>query len=404
MSLPSSEPLPEDINDLPPARQRHIRRLPRSATPAERQILLDSLVELSAPSLNYFLLSLIGALLLGAALYFNDPALLIAAILAQPSLHPIFGLSLLPKTLNIGSSLKTIIGFLISIILTIVAGALAGWFQNEGDLSNLGIFRFSVPYWLDMSLVGGSTLLGTLILLRQGRLPRLIGALLSYEIFVPVALAEFGFVLGNPQLWPNALLTGFLHFTIAVFSGAFAFILLGFFPKKILGWLLTALPLALALGLLALGLKMNFRGTVTTIKVSPTPTAIIIPTDSPTPNKELTPTVTSIPITSTLPPSPSPSSTLTLSPTLTPTSTPTLTPQPTSYWGLVDSLTGAVVRESPDFEAAVTTYVNDGDLIEVLDTIINEDGTRWFQIRTASEKSGWLLGSLVIRPTSTDTP
>jgi uncharacterized protein YgiM (DUF1202 family) len=62
------------------------------------------------------------------------------------------------------------------------------------------------------------------------------------------------------------------------------------------------------------------------------------------------------------------------------------------------------VRESPDFEAAVTTYVNDGDLIEVLDTIINEDGTRWFQIRTASEKSGWLLGSLVIRPTSTDTP
>jgi hypothetical protein len=52
MSLPSSEPLPEDINDLPPARQRHIRRLPRSATPAERQILLDSLVELSAPSLN----------------------------------------------------------------------------------------------------------------------------------------------------------------------------------------------------------------------------------------------------------------------------------------------------------------------------------------------------------------
>jgi len=404
MSLPSSEPLPDDINDLPPARQRHIRRLPRSATPAERQILLDSLIELTSPTLNFFLLTLIGALALGAALYFNDPALLIVAVLVLPSLPPVFRLGLLPTTLKIGSGLKSLISILISIILTLTAGALAGWLQKEGNLSNLGVTRFSAPYWLDMSLVGGGTLLGGLILLRQGRLPQLIGAFLSYEILVPLAISGFGFVLGNAQLWPGALLIGFLHLMIAVFAAIMAFLLLGFFPKKALGWLLTMLPLALALALLGLGLNLNPRDMIAIMKSSPTPTAIIIVSDSPDADTLSSPTLTEIPATSTLPPSPSLSATFALSPTPTPTSTPTLTPEPTSYWGRVDSLIGGVVRETPNFEAAVITYVNDDDMIEILDAVVSEGGTRWFKVRTDSEEMGWLLSSLVITPTPTPTP
>ncbi len=404
MSLPSSEPLPDDINDLPPARQRHIRRLPRSATPAERQILIDSLVELTSPTLNFFLLTLIGAVVLGSALYFSDAALLITAIIFLPCLPPIFGLGLLPTTMKIGRWLKTLISLLISLILILAAGALAGYLQKEGNIANLGLIRFSAPYWLDMSLVGAGTLLGALILLRQGRLPHLIGVLLSYEIFVPIALAGFGFVLGIPRLWPSALLTAFLHLAIAVFSAIFAFLLLGFFPKKILGWLLALLPLVLALGLLALGLNLDPTELFSTTKASPTPTAILIPTDTPAIDDVSTPTATGRPATSTLPPSPSPTATFSATPTTTLTATPTRTPQPTSYWGLVDSLNGAVVRESPDFEAAVITYVNDGDRIEILDSVINENGTRWLQIRTASEETGWLLGSLMVTPIPTATP
>jgi hypothetical protein len=404
MSLPSSEPLPEDINDLPPARQRHIRRLPRSATPAERQILLNSLVGQTVPTLNFFLLTFIGALLLGAALYFNDSALLIAAIIALPCLPPIFGLGLLPTTLKIGSGLKSLICLLISIILTWVAGALAGWLQKEGHLTNMGLIRFSAPYWLDISLVFIGAILGALILLRQGKLPRLIGVLLSYEILAPMATAGFGFVLGSAQLWPSALLTGFLHLTISVFSAIFAFLLLSFFPKKVLGWFLSVLPFALAFGFLGLGLNLYPKEMMIATEASTPPTAIIIPTNSPTVNSTTPPTATEIPATATLPPSPSSSPSFTLAPTQTSTSTPSITPQPTSYWGLVDSLTGAVVRETPDFNADVITYVNDGDIIEILDTVVNEDSTRWFQVRTHSEETGWLLSSLIVTPTPTTTP
>jgi hypothetical protein len=70
----------------------------------------------------------------------------------------------------------------------------------------------------------------------------------------------------------------------------------------------------------------------------------------------------------------------------------------------VDSLTGAVVRETPDFNADVITYVNDGDIIEILDTVVNKDSTRWFQVCTHSEETGWLLSSLIVTPTPTTTP
>jgi hypothetical protein len=70
----------------------------------------------------------------------------------------------------------------------------------------------------------------------------------------------------------------------------------------------------------------------------------------------------------------------------------------------VDSLIGGVVRETPNFEAAVITYVNDDDMIEILDAVVSEGGTRWFKVRTDSEVMGWLLSSLVITPTPTPTP
>jgi hypothetical protein len=404
MSLPSSEPLPDNINDLPPARQRHIRRLPGSATPAERQILLDSLVEQTSPTLNFFLFTLIGALLVGSALYFNDSTLLIVATLTLPFLCPIFSLGLLPTTLKAGSGFKALISLLIPTALMLVSGAVAGWLQKEGTLSHPGLFRFSSPYWLDLSLIAASTILAALVLLRQGRLPRLIGALLSYEILIPLALAGFGFVLGIPQLCRGALLTGLLHLAVAVCSAAFSFILLGFFPKKVWGWLLTLVPLALTLAFLALGLNLFPKNMIAAMESSPTPTAAILTSQSPVTKTKISHTPTAVPVTSTPTLMPSPSPTTTASPTQTPSLTSTPTPEPTSYWGKIDSLIGAVVRETPDFEAVVITYANDGNLIEILDEIISEGGTRWFKIRTDTDEIGWLLSSLVVTPTPTMTP
>jgi len=410
MSLPTSEPLPNDINDLPPARQRHIRRLPHSATPGERQILLDSLVQLGAPTPNFFLFTFLGAVLTGAALYFNNLTLLITAIAVLPFLQPVFGLGLVPARLKFSAAFKSLISLLLSLVLVFGSGVLAGWLQKSGSLDQISVHSFNSPYWLDIGVVVISTLLGALVMLRQGRLPHLVGVLLSYEIFIPLSTAGFGFILGDAQLWPGALLVSLFHLGLAVLLAVIAFLILGFPPKRTSGWLLSLVPLIL-IPVLLFGLwNFNLLDVFMAQESTPASETTPLPSQTPSPKAKVTSTPTSEFITpsATLIPSQSPtpvtSSTLTSTPTQTTTFTQTPTLEPTTYWGVVDALNGAVIRETPDFEAPVLTYANDGDQIEILNEFEDEEGTRWYQVMIESGEIGWLLSSLVDIPVPTSTP
>lgn len=394
MSLPSSEPLPNDINDLPPARQRHIRRQPRSASLAERQILLDSLVQLTAPTLNFFLFSFLGALTVGLSLFFDDLSILMVGVVLCPFLRSIFSLALLPTTLKLGHGLKSLVSLLIPMILTMIAGTLAGWLQKSGNISQVGIHRFVALYWLDLALLGTSIFLGALVLLRQGQLPRLIGVILSYEILVPLAAAGFGFILGDAQLWPGALYVGLVHLGIGIVLASFTFLMFGFVPKKALGWLLALIPLTLTLALLMVTLYSPGRQAPNVINPTPTITLIKLSSQTPSPKAISSPTHTEATATVTFTRTPS------LFPTTTHTPTATPTAEPTSYLAVIDSLMGAVIRESPAFDAPVIDYVNNGDLIEIFGEISPQGSSRWYQVHTKTGETGWLLGSLV----NTQTP
>jgi hypothetical protein len=397
MSLPSSERLPSDINDLPPARQRHIRRQPRSVSLAERQILVDSLIKLTAPTPAFFTQAILGALALGGALYLQNIALLIVAIVIFPFQAPLFGLALYPLTLNIKHAVKSLISLLLLILFTFGAGALAGVFQPVNYPDPLGLYRSSSLYWLDLTIVVLSAFLSALTLLRQGKAPQGMGALLSYTLLVPFAVIGFGLSNGLMSLWTGALFVGFAHLGLAAVLAVFTFVILGFPPKKALGWLVLIAALALTLAVISAGLNYSVNASQVVPPAAPSPTRLSIPSESPAPPTEPSPTDTSTP--TDLPPT----ATQTSSPS--PASTATLTPQPVVRWGVVDSAVGAVIRGNPDFTAEIITYANNGDQIEIFGELTTLDGARWFQVLTDSGQSGWLLGSLVQTqtPAPTDT-
>lgn len=392
MSLPSSEPLPNDINDLPPARQRHIRRQPQSASIAERQILVDSLLHLTAPSFEFFLLSLLGASAAGAAIYFDEPLLFIIALVLLPFHRPAFGLALFPVAFNFGHGVKTLLSLLILYTLVFAAGAAAGLFRHFASLPRVNFYRFSALYWLDAVVLGFSALFCALILFRQGRLPRLAGVLLSYNLLIPICAAGFGLTIGQHQLWPGALILGIANLGIAILIAAFGFLVIGFAPRNLPGWLMILILLGITGAAVAGSLKLSSFQLPTIFPSTPTPTTF--------------PTNTPLPATSTR--EPAFTETATVSPTITPSITPTITvtatqtqtPEPTSYFAIVDTVIGAVIRESPAFNAAVVGYTNDGDEIEILTEITPEGSSRWYQVRLPSGEIGWLLGSLV----NTQTP
>jgi uncharacterized membrane protein len=400
MSLPSSEPLPENINELPPARQRHIRRRPRSASIAERQILVASMHQMTAPNIQFFVLSLVGSLILGAALFFDEPVILLAAVVTLPFLSPIFALALLPSTLKWINALKSILSLLILLLLTFVTGAVAGYLHKTLDFTALYIYRFSSPYWVDLAVVCVSTFFGALIFLRQGRLPRLVSVILAYQILVPLAVAGFAFPLGAAGLMPGALIVSLVHLLLTLLVATLALHILGFVPRGVVGWLVTLGLAAIALSALIGSLVLS--GSLPAISATPTPLPVAQPTPVAT---ELAAATTEIQ-TSTLP---VPTFTITQankpSATLTPapTSTLTPTPEPTSIIAYVNSLNGGLLREAPSFDSLVVGYLNDTEEIKILRIYETEGARPWYFVETIRSETGWMDSSLAITQTPTAT-
>ncbi|MBG0785825.1 MAG: SH3 domain-containing protein [Anaerolineaceae bacterium] len=406
MSLPSSEPLPDDINELTPARQRHLRRMPRSASPAEHEILMESLLTLTAPKVDFFILAVLGSLSIAASLYFNEPILLVLSVVLSPFLSPIFSLALLPAALKPGKIVKSAITLVIAIIFAFMSGVLVGLFAPDSGDSRLAILHFIQPYWLDAALVTGSSIFSAMIILRQDRLPHLAGALLSYEILIPLAMAGYGLALGQPQLWPGMLLTAFLYLGLALVIAIFTYIILGILPDSLVGWLFALLPLVLSLALFTATLFINSKE----VPVFPVPTitSTQAPSQTPSPKAvEATATATEYPPTATLAFTPTQTATEpdvtptmgTITPTLdTPTATATPTLAPTETVGIVYAENGAVVREGPDFSNPVVAYVYHGERITILGEATS-GYTLWYEIEKSTGEVGWLLGSLVRIPT-----
>jgi hypothetical protein len=395
-------PLPQDLNDLPLARQRHIRRQPKAASSAERKILIESMIGLTSPNLIFFLLSFLSIIALGFALFLNQPALLILGIVFSPLLGPILGLALVPIHLNRGPGLKVLIATTVYLILTFLAGMIAGWGQKIGAIDQLGLARFGNLHWLDLIILGVSSILAAISIVRKGTLTRLIGVLLAYEIISPFALAGFALPLGMENFWPDALLVSLTHLFIAVVLALMTYLALGLLPQKATGWFLSLIPLALCMLMIVTSANTGqnalfdltppasatpqFKDASATPRVNMSPS----PPSSEVPSQFSTSTSIS---TTTQTPRPQPSATL--------TSTATATP----FIGLIESAAGVVVREQPNFQAEVIGYANDGDALEILGEIISEDVLGWFQVKVEDDQRGWIFGDYVTIPsTATRSP
>lgn len=400
MSLPSSEHLPDNIHDLPPARQRHLRRMPQAASQAEWEILLDSLLNLTGPTLEFFLLALLGAVASGAALYFNEPVLLILALALLPFNAPIFNLALLPASRKLGPALKSLISLIAPVVLSFGAGLLVGGLAPQADPAQLLLDAFNAPYWPNLAAVAGSAAFCSLVLLRQDRLPRLAGAILSYEIFLPLTVAGFGLFSGAAGFWPGALLTALVHLGLAIVAATLTFVLVGFAPKTLSGWALGLIPLALTLvfliaALLSAGqIVLPWAPQPASPAASATPALTETEKASGLTESAETPLVPTATLQPTASPSPTPRPSATASPT------PSLTP--TVIVGIVVSERGAVVREEPSTSALIVTYVYDGDAVSLIGEYLNGNSL-WYQVQTATGEIGWMLGSLLETPVPTPT-
>ncbi len=383
MTLPPNQTQPEDDPQLPAARRRHARRsLFGPLGVDERSQALEALARKTTPSFDFFLYSILAGAAIGLGLLFNSPLLLVFAALLAPLMAPAVGVAL---GTALGSSkhfLRNLGALLLAGAFVFAAGAVAGLLDTAGpqDSGVAGLHALlSWPGLLAMAVAGALTA-ATLIREQNASTASL---LLSYGLYVPLAVAGFGLSSGQLHLWPHGLVVFAIHLAVATLSGAGALAAIGFRPPAWYGYSFSAAVLLagvlLFIGFTGAGAAFGARIGLPTLTPSPTLTASVTPTLS---------------ITPTPPP--------TATPSRTPTRTPTLTPSPTAtpQLAVIDAEGGgAVIREEPA-GLAITTILN-GQVVELLPEPPQEAGGQlWLHVRLQGrDLSGWILQSLLATAT-----
>lgn len=398
MTLPTIEPLPDENANLPPARRRRQRRMIVPPDSSDKAAFLLELARRTVPSFDFFLFSLLAGLVLGAALLFDSPALIILAALIAPFMAPAVGISLGTITGAVRFVLQSIGSLSVGSLIVFLCGALAGWAAN---LLPAHVYQ-QVTYhsqftWADFFvLVVGAGVTTYLIVRAPNQKPLVASVALAYELYLPVGAAGFGMSSGVSGPWPNGLGLFFLHLVWAAFIGTLVLGALGLRPLKISGYFLsTSYGI---LGLAAIGLAFLITGPLPG-DAQPSAAQTQMPQNSAVAQVMLTSTFSPTPsqpqpkVTASTTPSPTP--TRTLVPSFTPTITITTVPTPVYARISAQGGDGALIREKPSYDSTVIQSLLNETIVEVLPDVIKAEGSDWVHIRTKNDKEGWIVRSLL---------
>lgn len=400
MSLPKTDQFPDDPEDLTPARRRRARRglIPEDLVEIADDI--ENLAHKTIPSFDFFLFSLLSAAIITVSILADSPVLLVLGALTAPVMAPFIGIALGTATGSLKFFSQRLAGALVASGFVFLVGILGGYatFVLNTQPVQFLIYNARIS-WTHFVLLLSGTIFSILPFKKDGQIPVLPSLAIAYEIYVPLALAGFGFGSGQPHLWPDGLVLFGIHLAALAIGGTIVFMLLGVKPLKFIGYTLGSLLLILSI-VAVIGLSS--AGAIVTGNVAmPTPVPSATPTPTPVPPSS-TPTRTPIP--------PTPTLTATV-PTATntplPTATSTITPKPTPFYAEIavsEDFAGAYIRSEPKFEPEniITSLVN-GTVVEILDpspSFDEESNYNWLNIRfvdeDGNEREGWIIETLLL--------
>ncbi len=398
MSLPKTDQFPDDPEDLSPSRRRRADRglVPEDLVSIAEDI--ENLAHSTIPSFDFFLFSLLAAAIITASILADSPALLVLGALAAPPLTPFIGISLGTATGSLKFFGQRFAGSIVASGFVFLVGILGGYatFVLKTPGIQFLIYNARVS-WTHLVLLIAGTIYSIFSIKRRGQIPVIASVALAYELYVPLAIAGFGFGSGQPHLWPDGLVVFGIHLAVLAITGTIVFMLLGIKPLSFIGYTLGSVVAILAI-VLVIGLSS--AGAIVGGKIAmPTLEPTITQTPTPAPPTS-TPTLTPIPPTFT------PSPTVpTATSTPLPTATHTITPKPTPFYAEIavsEEYAGAFVRSDPSLESQILTSLVNGTVIEILNPSpsYDEQGRNWLNIRfmneDGEEQDGWVIENLLL--------
>jgi hypothetical protein len=391
MNFPTSEHIPDNPDDLPPARRRRAHRLLAPLEADQRAAFLDRLSLRISPSFDFFLFSLVSGLIIGLGLLVGEPGVLILGAALAPLMVPIIGVSLGTVIGSVQFFLRSLIALVIGASLVIFSGWLVGIFGKHWlvDDSPWAII-YSQISWVNLLVLLFSSIMTTIGIAgsENKKIPMILpSVVLAYQLYLPLATAGLGLACGIPHYWPDGLVVFLIHLAIGILLSIVSLVFLGFRPLTLFGYTLSG-TIALLGVILLIGTSSAGVG-IRTHTGFPTPVPSLTPTFTPTQTQTATP----VPPTSTFTP------TLTPSPTNTPTKTNTPSPTPVMAIVRTDLPEGVRIRVEPGGETA--GFLSNDTLVILLPETMEKDGKEWIRIIAPGGIQGWIVKSLVMIVTAT---
>ena len=392
MTLPKTEHIPDDPDLMPPARRRRARRLLAPLDVDERAVVLDQLRRRTSPSFDFYLFSLVSGMILCVGLILNAPALLVLGAVLAPLMAPVIGLSFGTAIGSYRLFARSLIGLAIGCLLVFLLGIAAGLLGRVWMPSSLSLSYLNAELsWINFFVLSVGAIFTAATMAHHERSPSAPSVALAYTLYLPLAVAGFGFGSGAPHLFPDGLVVFAIHLAWGALLGAITLAFLGFRPVSVLGYTLSG-----AVTLIGVAIVVGIGAYSTTLGWFGTPLAV--PTYTPT----ATVTRTPIPPTSTntytpIPPSLTP--TVTLTPTRTPIPTETFTPTPVPVYARIGPEEGALIRSGPGFSTEFLyagVGVMQGTLVKLLGSAQEADGYLWVEVLVIEDgREGWMMESLL---------
>ena len=386
MNLSQPDPIPDDPNRLPPARRRRALRLVAPLDADERATFLADLALKISPSFDFFLFSVIAAVVMGIGLLISAPALLVLGAVLAPLMAPVIGASLGTVLGSFRFFFRSLFGITLASLLVLLVGYAAGSLASGRFTPDFGLASiFTQLTWTNFLLLALGAILTAAAIARSSHGPLLASVALAYELYLPLVAAGIGLGSGALHLWPDGLVVFAVHLAWATLLGALTLGVLGFRPLTLFGYTFGAV-----ISLIGVILLIGISGTGAAFSAQ---IALPTPIPSATPTATLTYTVTPSPI----PPTTTPTPTLTSTPTLAPTET--LTPTPTPVLALIRTRDGqgALVRSEPG-GLVIGSYLEDV-MIQVLPERFEDESGVWVKIIGPDGVQGWMLQSLLVTAT-----
>ncbi len=390
MSVPKSEFIPDDPDLMPPARRRRARRLLAPLEADERSLVLDQLRRRTSPSFDFFLFSIVSAIIFCVGIMLNSPVVLVLAAILAPLMSPFIGLSLATVVGSYKFFGRSLAGIIIACWLVFVVGIGAGILGRVWLPASLGLAYLNAELSMDTILVvaiGAVFTAATMV--HHERSPSAPSVALAYTLYLPLVVAGYGLGSGMPHLFPDGLIVFAIHLAWGALLGAITLAILGFRPMTFLGYTLggvvTLVGVAAVVGVGAYSLTLGwFAPPLAVPTYTPTATATFTPIP-PTATRTATP----------VPPTLTPTVTLTATRTVTPTQT--YTPSPVPVYARIGPEQGATLREGPGFDSPpIYPGVIQDTLVQLLSEPQLVKGELWVQVLVIEDgRMGWMLQSLL---------